>query len=85
MNLQPPLRPATPDDAPILARLVDFAGEGMPTYIWAQMAEPGQSMWDVGAGRACRDELYLRAGCAKSPSARPSNKGGMVLATPGFC
>lgn len=37
MNLHPPLRPVTPDDAPVLARLVDFAGEGMPTCSWAQI------------------------------------------------
>ena len=50
------LRPARPADAPDLARLVDLAGEGLPRYLWAQMAEPGEDVWDVGVRRALRDE-----------------------------
>lgn len=49
------LRPATPDDAPHLARFVVAAGEGMPLVFWAAAAEPGQSVWDVGEARARRD------------------------------
>jgi ribosomal protein S18 acetylase RimI-like enzyme len=50
------LRPATRADAADLARLVDLASEGLTSYLWARMAEPGESVWDVGARRAARDE-----------------------------
>ncbi len=49
-------RPATPADAAALADLVNFAGEGLPFYLWSGMAAPGQSPWDVGRQRARRDE-----------------------------
>ena len=39
-----------------MAELVNFAGEGMPLYLWARMAEPGESPWAVGARRAMRKE-----------------------------
>ncbi|WP_372424591.1 GNAT family N-acetyltransferase [Salinarimonas chemoclinalis] len=51
----PALRPATPDDAPHLARFVVAAGEGMPLVFWAEAAGPGESVWDVGTARARRD------------------------------
>jgi ribosomal protein S18 acetylase RimI-like enzyme len=50
------LRPATRDDAGDLARLVDMAGEGLPSHLWAGMAEPGEDVWEVGRRRAARDE-----------------------------
>jgi hypothetical protein len=34
---------ATPDDAAALAELINFAGEGLPLYLWTNMAEPGES------------------------------------------
>ena len=43
------LRPATPGDATMLAELVNHAGEGMPLYLWHQMAERGEAPWDVVA------------------------------------
>ena len=49
------IRPATPDDAPALAELINFAGEGLPLYLWQRMAEPGETAWDVGRRRARRD------------------------------
>ncbi|MEO1277165.1 MAG: GNAT family N-acetyltransferase [Pseudomonadota bacterium] len=49
-------RPATPEDADHLARLIAEAGEGIPQTVWAGMAEPGESVWDVGRRRAARDE-----------------------------
>jgi ribosomal protein S18 acetylase RimI-like enzyme len=54
--IEPPFRRATPDDAKALAELIDLAGEGLPTYLWARMAEPGESVWEVGQRRARRDE-----------------------------
>ncbi len=50
------IRPATKDDAADLVRFVSWAGEGMPELIWADMADPGQSVEDVGLARAARDE-----------------------------
>ena len=55
MDEAPRLRAARPDDAPALADLVNFAGEGLPLYLWGKMAEAGQSAWDVGRIRAGRD------------------------------
>jgi ribosomal protein S18 acetylase RimI-like enzyme len=39
-----------------LAKLIDFAGEGLPSYLWRRMAEPGEDVWDVGRRRARREE-----------------------------
>ena len=39
-----------------MAELVNFAGEGMPLYLWRQMAEAGESPWAVGARRAIRED-----------------------------
>jgi ribosomal protein S18 acetylase RimI-like enzyme len=50
------LRPARRDDGEILARLTDFAGHGMPAYMWAQAAKPGESALEVGRRRFERDE-----------------------------
>ena len=50
------VRPATPDDAPLLATLIDIAGEGMPSHLWAGMASAGQTPLEVGADRARREQ-----------------------------
>jgi ribosomal protein S18 acetylase RimI-like enzyme len=50
------LRPARPDDADALAELVNFAGDGLPLYLWGRMAKPGETAWDVGRRRARRDD-----------------------------
>ena len=55
-KLSPPLRRATRDDAHPLAELINFAGEGLPLYLWERMAEPGETVWDVGRRRARREE-----------------------------
>jgi ribosomal protein S18 acetylase RimI-like enzyme len=54
-ELKPPLRPARVEDAPILAELVNHAGEGMPLYFWERLASPDQTPWEVGTSRAARD------------------------------
>ena len=54
--LPPPFRSAAKDDAPVLAELINYAGEGIPLYLWEKMAEPGQSAMDVGIQRAAREE-----------------------------
>jgi ribosomal protein S18 acetylase RimI-like enzyme len=49
------VRPARKADAAALAILVDIAGEGMPSFMWSQMREPGQSVFEVGRARAARE------------------------------
>ena len=51
-----PVRPATRADAPLIARLADMAGEGLPAHLWSSMSEAGQDPFAVGAARAARDE-----------------------------
>jgi GNAT superfamily N-acetyltransferase len=54
--IEPPFRRATRDDAKTLAELIDLASEGLATYLWERMAEPGETVWEVGQRRARRDE-----------------------------
>jgi ribosomal protein S18 acetylase RimI-like enzyme len=49
-------RAATVDDASVLAELINYAGEGLPLYLWSRMAEPGEGARDVGRHRAAREE-----------------------------
>ncbi|MEO4040648.1 GNAT family N-acetyltransferase [Hoeflea sp. CAU 1731] len=49
-------RPATPDDADHLARLINYAGEGMPYHVWQKNAEAGMDPWEFGRIRARRSE-----------------------------
>jgi ribosomal protein S18 acetylase RimI-like enzyme len=55
VDLALPFRRATPDDAAALAELINFAGEGLPLYLWNKLAAPGESAWDVGRRRALRE------------------------------
>lgn len=50
------VRAAHRDDARVLARLFALAGAGMPEYLWAQEAVPGETPIDVGARRAEREQ-----------------------------
>ena len=54
-----PLRHAVRNDAIQLAELANMAGEGLPLYLWGQMAESGQTAWDVGRSRAQREEGFF--------------------------
>jgi GNAT superfamily N-acetyltransferase len=56
IDLAFPHRHASPDDDLALAELINFAGEGMPHYLWERMREEGETAWDVGCRRARRDE-----------------------------
>lgn len=56
MTPNPPLRPGTIEDAPILAELVNHAGEGLPLHLWSRLAQPGETGWEVGRRRAARAE-----------------------------
>ncbi len=52
----PLIRTATLQDAAALADLVNFAGEGLPLYLWSKMATAGEDPWAIGRARAGRDE-----------------------------
>lgn len=72
-------RPARRDDARVLAQLIEIAGEGIPTYLWAQQAGPGRSALDVGTERAAREDAnfsYRNAVVAEADG----EVAGMVLA-----
>ena len=49
------IRDATRSDCAELAQLINFAGEGLPLYLWRQMAGAGEDPWEIGRERAARD------------------------------
>jgi hypothetical protein len=49
------IRPAVKADAPALAELVNYAGEGMPLYLWGKLAAAGEDAWQIGRARAERE------------------------------
>ncbi|MBW6392061.1 GNAT family N-acetyltransferase [Billgrantia antri] len=50
------IRKAKIEDAPKLAGLMNMAGEGIPAYLWEQMAEPGEDVMAFGARRVAGSE-----------------------------
>jgi ribosomal protein S18 acetylase RimI-like enzyme len=48
-------RQASVGDALAMAELVNMAGEGLPFYLWSQLALDNQTAWDVGKERARRE------------------------------
>ena len=56
MKLPKNYRRAKIEDAKALAELVNMAGDGLPCYLWTQLAENDQSPWDVGMERAMREQ-----------------------------
>ncbi len=50
------IRSARREEAGQLAVLMNMAGEGIPSYLWTRMAEPGEEPMEVGARRVRRDE-----------------------------
>ena len=55
-GLQPPLRLATRKDARTLAELIEYAGHGIPGYLWSRSAKEGQPPIEVGIERVLREE-----------------------------
>ena len=55
IRLEPPFRPATPDDAAALTDLVHFASEGLALHVWMRIAGPGGDPWQIGRDRARRE------------------------------
>jgi ribosomal protein S18 acetylase RimI-like enzyme len=53
--LEPPFRPAAPDDAAALADLVHFASEGLALHVWTRIAGAGGDPSQVGRERARRE------------------------------
>ncbi|MEM8572729.1 MAG: GNAT family N-acetyltransferase [Pseudomonadota bacterium] len=49
--LDSPLRLATEADAPQLADLVNFAGEGLPFHVWTGLARDHEDPWEIGRAR----------------------------------
>ncbi|WP_181850305.1 GNAT family N-acetyltransferase [Thalassospira profundimaris] len=47
---------ATKSDADAMAQLINIAGEGLPVYLWQDMAEGSETVFDVGRRRAQREE-----------------------------
>ena len=56
ITVSPPFRTARLEDAALLAQCVNYAGDGMPLYLWSKSAGDGESGWDVGVRRAQRTE-----------------------------
>lgn len=50
------LRAATPNDGPVLAGLMNAAGEGIPAWLWSRNAAPGEDAMEYGARRVATDE-----------------------------
>lgn len=57
--MQVHLRDANRDDAEDIAALIDLAGEGLPSVLWARRAEHGQNPLEVGRARTMRDAGFL--------------------------
>lgn len=47
---------AIKENAADLAYLLNLAGEGIPKYLWSEIAEDGQDLMEVGRARASREE-----------------------------
>lgn len=54
IRLASPMRYARPEDGRALAELVNYAGEGLPLYVWKRMAGPDEDPWAVGAARQAK-------------------------------
>ncbi|MBT6096293.1 MAG: GNAT family N-acetyltransferase [Rhodospirillaceae bacterium] len=48
-------RPATVEDSPAIAELYQMAAGGVADYVWSMLAEPGETLLDVGARRFARE------------------------------
>jgi ribosomal protein S18 acetylase RimI-like enzyme len=57
MNIEPKptVRQARPADAEKLAVLVNFAGEGLPLYLWGKLARSDTTAWEIGRQRGMRE------------------------------
>ncbi len=83
MNLQTDVtvRQAVETDAVMLAKLIDIAGEGIPTWLWRQSCTGDQSSLDIGAERARRTSGGFSF-CNAFVAVRGNDISGMVLSYP---
>ena len=49
------IRDALKSDCAELAKLINFAGEGLPLYLWGHIADAGADAWAIGRERAARE------------------------------
>ena len=56
-NLQ--IRKARVEDAPLIAKLVNRAAEGLPVLLWKDMAKVGEEPWGVGRRRAESEDAAI--------------------------
>lgn len=78
------IRKATPDDAPLLLRVVDMASGGVVPMLWSEMAPPGMDGSDVGRALVEAEEgdfSYRNAFIAERDSAVLGGLIGYVLPT----
>jgi ribosomal protein S18 acetylase RimI-like enzyme len=54
--IRAPFRRAEQADASLLAELVNYAGEGLPHYLWGKLTQADETAWDVGRRRAARED-----------------------------
>ncbi len=78
MSLPTSIRPATPDDAQALVEIIDMASEGLSSYLWAQMAEPGESVREFGERRARRDDGGFSYRNAQIAEVEDTPAGGLI-------
>lgn len=55
LNTPHALRAATRKDARHLAKLVNYAGEGLPLHYWQSLARADENPWAIGTERASRE------------------------------
>ena len=48
------LRPASREDSAVIARLFLISSDGLAAYIWSRLADPGDTLTDVGTRRYAR-------------------------------
>ncbi len=72
------IRPARASDADDLARFINFAGEGLPLYLWQRMAGAGDDPWQIGRQRAARDQGGFSYRNATIAEAGGKTAGGLV-------
>ncbi|MEM7283330.1 MAG: GNAT family N-acetyltransferase [Pseudomonadota bacterium] len=54
-HLNTPFRRARKSDAIEMVELINFAGEGLPLYLWSSLSDGTKSVWDIGRERAQRE------------------------------
>ncbi len=78
------IRKATPDDAPLLVRVVDMASEGVVPALWAEMAPEGTDASSVGHALVTAEDgefSYRNAFIAERDGAALGGLVGYVLPT----